>query len=224
MSANQGQAYVPCCRAKAGLPADPFAAPDARRRRDARVWRISAARADRSRPRSGDFAGIGAVALRELGASANVANRSSGAAVGSRVLRRRGSRPPRGVRIATAVVARRAVFAECSARERRQTLVRAYANRRVGGSSAGAAESRGVAYPLVRRPCPLLVPAASGSQIESAPTATMQQPRRSRVKPTLTLGFGREQQHARVSTYCCLHERPRSHSGDGGSLTVADSI
>jgi len=35
---------------------------------------------------------------------------------------------------------------------------------------------------------------------------------------------GREQQHARVSTHCCLHERPRSHSGDGGSLTVADSI
>ena len=63
------------------------------------------------------------------------------------------------------------------ARERRQTPVRAYANHQVRRQPGRTTKARRVDYPLVRRSRPLLVPAASGSQIESAPAATNQKPR-----------------------------------------------
>ena len=64
-----------------------------------------------------------------------------------------------------------------------------------GDSSAGATEARRVAYLLVRRSCPLLVPAASGRQIESAPAATQRKPRLSspefRFDPIISSGPAR---------------------------------
>jgi hypothetical protein len=64
------------------------------------------------------------------------------------------------------------------ARERRQSPSVHMQTTKFADSSAGAAEARRVAYPLVRRSRPLLVPAASGSQIESAPMATKGKRRR----------------------------------------------